>query len=102
MTDQVQGNQQPPYSAVAIEKRMDGLKLIMANCHPDQVRYHDTLIVPERLQITHQIRHAVRMGWNEHRIRQAGAADPILAGTEFTRLLVFAPHPAHQNFMGLL
>src|SRR5437016_4645178 len=48
----------------------------MAQRQLHQVRNMDLSVMPEPFQIAHQLGHAIRMGWNEHSVRQAGPPNP--------------------------
>ena len=101
MVDQVQWNHQSADAAVAIEKRVDGFKLVVADANPDQMRHYDFLVVPEFLQITHQVWNGVMMGWDKCGILQAGTSDPVLAVAKLTGQLVLSAYTPHKNFMSV-
>lgn len=101
VADQVKRNQQPPDAAVAVQKRVDGFELVVADGQPDQMGHGNDWVVPKLFQIAHQFGHAVLVWRNERRIGQVGAANPVLADAELSRLLVLAPYTAHQNGVGL-
>jgi len=102
VADHVQWNQQASDATVAVQEGMDGFKLVVADGRAHQVRHSDRLVVPELFKVAHQFGHIFMVRRNKGGIGQAGAADPVLADTEFPRLLVFAAHSAHQNGVGLL
>ena len=80
---------------------MNGLELVVADRHADEVWNLHILIMPELLQITHQIGHAILMWRYEDGIGQARPADPVLTDTKLTRPLILPAHAPHQNGMGI-
>ena len=98
---QVERHQQASNTPIAVQKRVDGLELVVGDGKPDQMRDVNLVIVPEEFQVAHQLWNAIRVGRNEDGVRQTRSPDPVLAGAELTRLLVLAAHTLHQAGMGL-
>src|SRR5690606_27894055 len=72
VADEIQRNEQTADSPVAIQKRVDGLELVMTDGGTDQVRYCNLFVVPKLLQFTHECRNALMMRRDEGGIDQAG------------------------------
>jgi len=99
--DQVENNEQSPKTAIAVQKGMDGFKLIMNDADLDQVGNMDFFIMHEFFQVAHQFRNMFVMGRNKGGIFQTHA-DPVLAGAEFSRLFMLAAHTLQEDAMGIL
>ena len=99
MTHQVQRDQQTTNTAIAVAKRVDRLKLIMADGNAHQMWDSDFFVMPELFQITHQVRYILMVRGNEYRIGQTRTPDPVLTGAKLSRQFVFSAHTLHQNFM---
>jgi hypothetical protein len=77
--DQHQHDQQPPQSAIAIQKRVDRLELPMGQGGPHQRRWR---------------RHKAGVSWS-------GAADPVLAAAELAGQSIGSAAPGQQAGMDL-
>jgi hypothetical protein len=79
-----EGDQEPPKPSVSVQKRMNGLKLDMAQCSLEKQRSSQRLIMKELFQFTHASLHFFRWRRNEARITRTSSSDPVLRPSEFT------------------
>ena len=59
VTDEVEGDEETTDLSVAIQKRMDRLKLVVTDGDADQVRHFDLIVVPGCFEIAHETRSGV-------------------------------------------
>ena len=98
---QQQGDEQTADASVAVQVWMDGLELDMQQAGAHQ-RRQGVFAVHVVLEVTELIgKDMVRRG-HEDRVAGPGAADPVLAPTHLTRLVLRSANAPHQEPMGLV
>ena len=97
----VQRNEQPTDTAIAVEVRVDGLKLNMRQ--PDtHERRQPTFRVKILLEVRQERGDLLGWGWNEYGVARACPANPVLAAADLAWLLIGATDSAHQTTMSLI
>lgn len=96
---QEEGDEQPPGAAIAIQKRVDGLELHMCEGCANEHGSGDGLAVEEVLQGPHALDDGIWWRRDVAYVAGAGAADPVLAATEFAWMLVRAAAIAQEGAM---
>ena len=82
-----------------VKKRVNRLKLVVADGTANEVRNRDFVIVPKHFKVAQQIGQVFRRGWYETGRRNGCAADPVLGTANLARLLCFAANALHQAFV---
>src|SRR5450631_3770320 len=96
-----QGNEQPTDTAIAVEVRMDGLKLNMRQPDANQ-RRQPTFRMKILLKVRQERRQLLGWGGNEYGVARACPANPVLPAANFAWLLIGAADSAHQTTMSLI
>ena len=96
---QLQHDQQPPHAAIAIQKRMDGLKLHVRQRGLHQRRRCLWQVVEETLQVAQTIRNRLWRRRHKRRITRSRTANPHLAATEFARCFAAPQRMIQQHRM---
>src|SRR5580692_2394000 len=89
--------EQPPESAVAVQKRVDCLKLHVDQAGFDQDRQLVFLVVEKTLQIIQTLHQSLWRRRNKRSIAGTSSADPVLRPAEFARCSVGPAPPAQQD-----
>ena len=92
-----QGNEQATEATVAVEKRMDGLKLHMGQSGFEQDGQTSVILVEEGFQCGHAGFDRLRRWWHKTGIPWPGASDPILASAKLAGLLVATTAFGHEG-----
>jgi len=99
--DQVESNEKATDPSIAIEKRMDGFELVMADGDSNELGNMNGFVVPECFQISEQVGKLIMMWRHEDGICGRCPTDPVLAHPEFAGSLFFPPRSLHENSVGL-
>ena len=91
-----ESDQQPPYSAIAVEEGMDRLELCVRQTCPNE-RWTG-VVMHELLECTEMLQENVRGRRNENRVLECRTrrTDPILGPAELAGIVVLASNPLHQ------
>ncbi len=93
--DEVEDDEQPPQTTVAIKEWVDGLELVMHECAPNEQRQFGVLVqIP--LKVVEGRPHQIRLRWNEHGVRRTASTDPVRRATELPRGSFLTAHPAQE------
>ena len=53
--DKIERDEEPTNSTITIKKRMNGLKLIVADGNANQLGHMNRVIMPEQLKVSHEV-----------------------------------------------
>jgi hypothetical protein len=94
-------DQKTPQSAIAVEKRVNRLKLNMGEGRFDEQGHVAPFLMKEKLQLAHAFRHQLWRRRDEYRISRPCAADPILAAAKLSWFLVTPAAVREQDLVNL-